>query len=161
MNGTKPNLVGRNYVKKWTHKKIWGLSREWCFIRQTFLSVYMSPVRLTPPNRKNRRFWHRGGLTDWGEWISKSRSAKMPQFKRKCRQVDHKSVTPLLCVSVWHVLKIGSQWSKLDHSPQFSWEASCVTSAKTVVSSTSHRSKLGMINNNICASANHCIHWRC
>jgi len=50
MNGSKPNLAGRNYVSKGTNKKIWAPIACVAPPRgglDFFLSVHMSPVRLT------------------------------------------------------------------------------------------------------------------
>ena len=55
MNGSKPNLAGRNYVTKITHKKIWASIACVAPPRgetAIFLSVHMSPARLIFSERK-------------------------------------------------------------------------------------------------------------
>jgi len=58
---TDPDLMQRDYVRKETHRNIWSLIA--CVAPPSgectsFSLLIKSPERSTPPNEKDRRFWH-------------------------------------------------------------------------------------------------------
>ena len=148
-------------IKRWTWMNgetlsLWIVSRQEKFFFRKFISL----AYLTQKNSLNltvQLFSKSDKNGDdigvrWrieGRRISKSRSAKMPQFTRICRQADRKLVNPPFRYCVWlrgqFLCNSGSNCCQQHLSLEA--EVSVIVCAR----------KLGMMNNHICV--NTVNHW--